>query len=63
MKPNQKQMYEAARNKIASLMRTLVEIQSGPNPLTREQIAIMVKRRPGRYACIAHLADSADEYP
>ncbi len=49
---NQKHMMAIERQRIFKVCEVFCEIMSGPNPLTREEIAKLVAKRP-RYAVLA----------
>lgn len=43
---------EAAHRKLHDAMQVFADIQNGPNPLTREEIARIKALRPGKYEWI-----------
>lgn len=44
-----KEFWADAEKRSANLNRAFVEIQQGPNPLTPEEIRILVDKRPDQY--------------
>ena len=46
---DQKRMLRAAQGSYADKCKAFVEIQTGPNPLTKQEIAKLIKRNPERY--------------
>ena len=47
---DQKQAFYLAQARISGALRTFVEIQQGPNPLTNAEIVRLVQRHPKRYS-------------
>jgi len=53
MKPTQLQMYEAARRQNAAINAQFLEMASGPNAITNDELKILIRKRPalwGRFA-------------
>lgn len=46
---SQRWYYDEALKHIAERDETFMEIMTGPNPLTPEEIATLIKKRPERY--------------
>jgi len=53
IKPTQHQMERDAFRSIMDGIHTFVEIQSGPNPLTTDEIRKLVEKRPARWSKFA----------
>ena len=51
--PTQEQMFRAAERRFFDRIHQFVEMQSGPNPLTKEEIARLAERHPQRWGCFA----------
>jgi len=52
MSDSQKQMQRAAQNSCVATYKAFAEIQAGPNPLTKQEIAKLIERHPSRYECL-----------
>jgi len=52
----QKQMQQAADQRVNSLYRTFNEIQTGPNPLSRADVRKLIDRCPARYYMLENWA-------
>lgn len=48
----QKRMQRSADQRILDVCKTFNEIMSGPNPLTKDEIRQMIKKRPDLYGCL-----------
>lgn len=48
----QVQMYLDSRNRMFTICRTFVEIQTGPNPLTPDEVRRLIDRRPAQYGVL-----------
>ena len=48
----QHQMQRAADQRVLTLCKTFNEIQTGPNPLTPDEVRKIILRHPGRYALL-----------
>lgn len=52
----QKQMLRNAEIRTFNVCKTFMEIQSGPNPLTREEVRKLIQKRPDLYAILENNA-------
>lgn len=48
----QKRVARGATKSIFTVCRTFNEIQTGPNPLTRDEVRKLVEKRPDVYGCL-----------
>ena len=48
----QKQAARSAEEQIFAVCRTFNEIQTGPNPLTRDEVRKLIEKRPEVYGCL-----------
>jgi len=49
----QHQLYSEAQQKLAKKHETFMEIMRGPNPLTQDELRLLIKKRPEAYGCYA----------
>jgi len=54
-------MMDIERKRIWKLCETFMEIMNGPNPLTREEIAALAKKRP-QYAILAKFGERLEKH-
>ncbi len=59
----QHQMYEQSRQGMFDKYRTFNDIQTGPNPLTPEEVRRLIDKHPGRYGFLEKWATPKDESP
>jgi len=48
----QKDMQRAADRRILAVCRVFNEVQTGPNPLSRAEVRMLIDRRPDRYGVL-----------
>jgi len=56
----QKAMQRRADQRVLVICRTFNDIQTGPNPLTPEEVRRIIDRHPERYSCLEAYASSKE---